>query len=66
MALRGINTFEIDNSVRTVLLFSMKGSTLKGKNLLPMGAKSRQILVFYSKPLSRQERKQEVTKAVTF
>ena len=35
-----MDSFKGDNSIKIVLLPSIKGSTLKGKNLLPRGANS--------------------------
>ena len=58
----------VGNSVKIVFYFFEKGSTPKGKNLLPFGANGSKFFSFRVDPFwkdSVQESKQEVTKVVS-
>ena len=58
-------TFRDGNSVKILSPVSEKGSALKGKNLLPLGANSFLLdETLFQKGLGMQESKKEVTKVV--
>ena len=64
--LRGTGILSREISVKIVLAPSEKGSTLKGKNLLPKGASSVLIdLIPFENAHEMQESKQEVTKIIS-